>query len=78
MSEVLKKGMERITIKSGPDESERYTYVMEWVDDYFPGHPEGENVTRWRGQYFFGKIPERFKGPLNLKVPLIRRANSGK
>jgi hypothetical protein len=60
--EPLALGMERITIESGPDERGRYHYVLEWVADYHPGHPEGEYGLRWRGQHFFGEIPERFRG----------------
>ncbi len=39
-------------IIGGPDSRGAFTYFLYWMDDYFPGHPEGEYVIRERGQIF--------------------------
>ena len=53
---MMKK--KKIEILSGPDSLGRYVYFLTWLDDYFPGHPEGEYVTRERGQIFHAPLPE--------------------
>lgn len=45
----------------GPDQHGRYSYFLYWLDNYFPGHPEGEYVERERGQVFFGVPPKDIK-----------------
>jgi len=30
----------------------RSHFSLYWMDDYFPGHPEGEYICRERGQHF--------------------------
>jgi len=38
----------------GPlDKDNRCRFSLHWMDNYFPGHPEGEDVRRERGQHFF-------------------------
>jgi len=52
----------RLEIYNGPDSVGRYHYAIFWLADYHPGHPDGENRTAWRGQHFFGPIPnEQFE-----------------
>lgn len=37
----------------GPTDTHgRCHFSLRWIDDYFPGHPEGEHVRRERGQHF--------------------------
>ena len=37
----------------GPTDTHgRCHFSLRWIDDYFPGHPEGEHVRRERGQQF--------------------------
>lgn len=38
---------------SGPDRAGRFSYFVHWLDDYHPGHPEGEHRLGLRGQIFF-------------------------
>jgi hypothetical protein len=51
----------RIEIESGPDSLGRYHFTLYWLADYHPGHPDGENVIRERGQCFFATL-DQFKG----------------
>jgi hypothetical protein len=54
----LPANVERCEVFGTPDELGRVHYALSWWDDYFPGHPEGENVRRLRGQHFYGVLPE--------------------
>ena len=51
----------RIEIHSGPDSLGRYIYTLLWMDNYFPGHPDGEYVERERAQVFHAKLPDWYK-----------------
>lgn len=48
----------RMEVHEGPDSHGRYHYSLHFMDDFFPGHPEGECVVRERGQHFFGLLPD--------------------
>lgn len=44
----------------GPTDTHgRCHFSLRWIDDYFPGHPEGEHVRRERGQQFHAD-PRKF------------------
>lgn len=38
---------------NGPDRWGRYSYIIYWIADYTPGHPDGEYASRVKGQVFF-------------------------
>ena len=49
----------RIEYHSGSDRLGRCSFSLHWMADYHPGHPDGEFVTRERGQHYFGDPTER-------------------
>ncbi len=55
----------RIEIVSGPDERNRYVHFRNWLADYHPGHPDGENRTAERGQIFHSALPS----PEEMQTP---------
>lgn len=65
ISDEDRSNSRRLEIHRGPDSLGRYGYSIYWLDDYFPGHPGGEYKVRERGQNFFGKLPEWYKGDRN-------------
>lgn len=50
--------MHRGELYEGPDSLGRYSYALFWWTDYSPGHPDGEDVRREKGQHFFGRPPD--------------------
>lgn len=47
------KDLVRYEIKRGSrDKAGDYTFTKYWYADYTPGHPDGEDVPRIRGQVF--------------------------
>lgn len=42
----------RIEYHGKSDKEGRSHFSLHWMDDYFPGHPDGEHVLRERGQHF--------------------------
>lgn len=52
----------RIEYHGKVDSEGRCHFSLHWMDDYFPGHPEGENVRRERGQHFFAD-PRKYGHP---------------
>lgn len=63
----------RVEVYSDPDARGRCHFAIMWVSDYHPGHPDGEYVTRERGQHYFGVPRDRFK-PTDKDQPM-RKAN---
>ena len=44
----------------GPTDTHgRCHFSLRWIDDYFPGHPEGEHVRRERGQHFHAEVKKQ-------------------
>jgi hypothetical protein len=49
----------RCEIYDGPDGAGKYRYALFWTATYHPGHPDGENALRERGQHFRAELPEK-------------------
>ena len=45
-------------ISTHGDSRGRWHYAIYWVDDYHPGHPNGEHRIAIRGQHFFANPVE--------------------
>jgi hypothetical protein len=67
----------RVEIMSEPDSRGRVHYAAFWIAEYHPGHPEGEHMTRERGQHFFGVPPDRFDKQNDRLMYLYRITNTG-
>jgi len=52
----------RIEYHSKPDSLGRCRFTLYWLDNYFPGHPEGEYIERERGQCFYAD-PRQYGHP---------------
>ena len=46
----------KLKVLSKPDAEGRSRFRLDWWDDYFPGHPEGEHKRRLRGQYYYADL----------------------
>lgn len=58
------EGKLRVTFHDVPDDLGRCHFTVYRLDDYHPGHPDGEHVVRERAQEFFADPEEHgFKRP---------------
>ena len=43
-----------IKLNTLPDKNDKFIYTKYWICSYFPGHPDGEHLIRYREQVFTG------------------------